>query len=91
MNKAQLIEHLASETGLTKADTERVLNSTLRHIKDSVKGSDDVTLVGFGTFTQLNRKPRMARNPRTGEPMQVPGSTVPKFRAGKAFLEDLSI
>lgn len=89
MNKAQLIESLSKKTGLTKADTERVLNATLEHIKDSVRKKDDVTLVGFGTFTQLNRKPRMGRNPRTGESISIPGSVVPKFRAGKAFLESL--
>ena len=90
MNKAQLVEQLASELSLTKADCERVLDSTIDTIKKSVKKGDDVTLVGFGTFTRAKRKARMGRNPQTGEAIKVPASTVPKFRPGKAFKEFLN-
>lgn len=90
MNKAQLVEHLASEVKITKADCERVLDSTLENIKKTVKKGDDVTLVGFGTFTRSKRKARTARNPQTGELIKVPASTVPKFRAGKDFKESLN-
>ncbi len=90
MNKAQLVEHLASEMELTKADCERVIDSAVETIKKAVKKGEDVTLVGFGTFTRSKRKARMGRNPQTGEPLKVPASTVPKFRPGKAFKESLN-
>ena len=64
MNKAQLVEQLASELEITKADCERVIDSTIEAIKKSVKKGDDVTLVGFGTFTKSKRKARTGRNPQ---------------------------
>jgi DNA-binding protein HU-beta len=90
MNKAQLVEQLASEMNLTKADCERVLDGTIEAIKKSVKKGDDVTLVGFGTFTRAKRKARTGRNPQTGEAIKIPASTVPKFRPGKAFKDYLN-
>ena len=90
MNKAQLVEHLASETKVTKADCERLLDHTIDYIKKAVKKGDDVTLVGFGTFTRSKRKARTGRNPQTGEAIKVPACTVPKFRPGKAFKEFLN-
>ena len=90
MNKAQLVEQLATEMEVTKADCERVLDATLDAIKTAVKKGDDVTLVGFGTFTRSKRKARMGRNPQTGEAIKVPACTVPKFRPGKAFKEFLN-
>ena len=90
MNKAQLVEQLASEVNITKADCERVIDSAIEAIKKSVKKGDDVTLVGFGTFTRAKRKARTGRNPQTGEAIKVPACTVPKFRPGKAFKEFLN-
>ena len=90
MNKAQLVEHLAGETKVTKADCERLLDHTIDYIKKAVKKGDDVTLVGFGTFTRSKRKARTGRNPQTGEAIKVPACTVPKFRPGKAFKEYLN-
>ena len=89
MNKAQLVEQLASDLSITKADCERVLDSTIEAIKKSVKKGEDVTLVGFGTFTRAKRKARTGRNPQTGEAIKIPASTVPKFRPGKEFKETL--
>jgi DNA-binding protein HU-beta len=85
MNKAQLVEQIAKTTSLTKTDVEAVLNSSLELIKKSVKKGDDVTLVGFGTFTKSKRKARAGRNPQTGKEIRIPAMTVPKFRAGKEF------
>ncbi len=85
MNKAQLVDHVSKETSLTKTDVESVLNSSLDLIKKSVKKGDDVTLVGFGTFTKAKRKARAGRNPQTGKEIRIPAMTVPKFRAGKEF------
>lgn len=90
MNKAQLVEHLSSEISLTKADCERIVESAIAAIKNTVREGDDVTLVGFGTFTRSRRKARMRRNPQTGAEIKVPACTVPKFRPGKAFKEYLN-
>lgn len=85
MNKAQLIESIAEACQLTKADTENVLNTCLETIKKAVKKGDDVTLIGFGTFTKSKRKARTGRNPQTGKEIKIPAMTVPKFRAGREF------
>ena len=90
MNKAQLVEHLLEEVSLTKTDCEKILDCTLETIRRSVKKGDDVTLVGFGTFTRSKRKARNGRNPQTGEAITVPACTVPKFRSGKVFKEFLN-
>ena len=89
MNKAQLVEKIAETTSLTKTDVENVLNSSIDLIKKSVKKGDDVTLVGFGTFTKSKRKARMGRNPQTGKEIKIPAMTVPKFRPGKEFKDSL--
>ena len=85
MNKAQLIETIAHASKMTKVDCESVLNSCLETIKKSVKKGDDVTLIGFGTFTKSKRKARIGRNPQTGKEIKIPAMTVPKFRAGREF------
>jgi DNA-binding protein HU-beta len=87
MNKAQLIEAVASSANVTKTDAENCLNAALDSIKKAVKKGDDVTLVGFGTFTKTKRKARMGRNPQTGKEIKIPAMTVPKFRAGREFKE----
>ena len=85
MNKAQLIEAVAKATKMTKVDAENVLNTALDTIKKSVKKGDDVTLIGFGTFTKSKRKAPMGRNPQTGKEIKIPAMNVPKFRAGREF------
>jgi DNA-binding protein HU-beta len=85
MNKAQLIEAVAKATKVTKVDAESVLNTALDTIKKSVKKGDDVTLIGFGTFTKSKRKARLGRNPQTGKEIKIPAMVVPKFRAGREF------
>ncbi len=85
MNKAQLIEAVVKTTKLTKVDAENVLNSALDAIKKSVKKGEDVTLIGFGTFTKTKRKARIGRNPQTGKEIKIPAMTVPKFRPGREF------
>ena len=90
MNKAQLVETLASEVSITKADCERLIDTMVETIKKTVKKGDDLTLVGFGTFTRSKRKARVGRNPQTGEAIKVPACTVPKFRPGKAFKDYLN-
>lgn len=85
MNKAELIELIASETKVTKAQAERMLDATLEGIKKTVKKGDEVKLVGFGTFTKAKRNARMGRNPQTGKAIKIPACWFPKFRPGAEF------
>ncbi len=87
MNKAQLVEKIATETKLTKAQTEQVLDQALETIKKTVAKGDDVKLVGFGTFSRGKRKARTGRNPQTGASISIPACKVPRFKAGKEFKE----
>lgn len=85
MTKAELIDKIASGTGLSKADASRALDSTLNSIRLALKKGQKVTLVGFGTFAVVKRKTRKGRNPRTGQVITIPAAKVPKFSAGKAL------
>lgn len=85
MNKTDLIERIAKETQLTKSSIEDAINTAIEIIKRSVKKGEDVTLLGFGTFTQTKRKERVGRNPQTGAEITIPAATVPRFRPGKEF------
>ena len=85
MNKAELIAAVAEHAGLSKKDTEKAVNSLIDTITDTLKGGDKVTLVGFGAFEVKQRAARMGRNPKTKEQISIPASTVPVFKAGKAF------
>ena len=90
MNKAQLIEKLAAKTQLSKTQSEQFLDATLEIIQKSVAKGDEVKLVGFGTFSKLTRTARTGRNPKTGAPVTIPGSKVPRFKPGKDFKDILN-
>lgn len=85
MNKAELIDSISKACKMSKSECESVLNSCLDSIKKAVKKGDDVTLIGFGTFTKTRRKARTGRNPQTGKEIKIPATTVPKFRPGREF------
>ena len=85
MNKAQLVERLASQTKLTKVQSENVLDAALEIIQDAVSAGEGVKLVGFGTFSLADRKARTGRNPQTGQTFNLPATRVPRFRPGKEF------
>ena len=85
MTKAELIDKIASGTGLSKADAARALDSTLNSVRLALKKGQKVTLVGFGTFAVVKRKSRKGRNPRTGQAITIPAAKIPKFSAGKAL------
>ena len=86
MNKGELIEAIAKVTE-TKVEAAKVLETTLTAITKSLKKGDPVTLIGFGTFKVVLRAPRKARNPQTGEPIDVPAKMVAKFKPSKAMKE----
>ena len=85
MNKAQLVERIASKTQVSKTDAEKFLDTTLSIITSAVTKGDDVKLVGFGTFEKTKRKARTGRNPQTGKEVRIDAAFVPKFRPGKEF------
>lgn len=89
MNKAQLVDAIAAQNGMTKTVVEETLNMALEIIKTTVRSGEDVTLVGFGTFTRGARQERAGRNPQTGEEMRIPAMVLPRFRPGKEFKEAL--
>jgi DNA-binding protein HU-beta len=85
MNKGDLIESVSADAGLSKADASRAVESMISAITAALKGGNQVSLVGFGTFTVKKRAARTGRNPRTGETIEIRASKVPGFRAGKAL------
>jgi DNA-binding protein HU-beta len=85
MNKGELIDVVAGEAGLSKADATRAVEAVLGAVTKALKSGDQVSLVGFGTFVAKKRAAREGRNPRTGEMIQIPASVVPGFKAGKAL------
>ena len=85
MNKTELIEAVAEATSVSKADTERVLNSLIDTVEGTVRKGEKVTIPGFGSFSVSDRKARTGRNPQTGEALKIAASRAPKFTAGSAF------
>ena len=90
MNKAELIETVAAEAGLTKSDAAGAVDAVSSTITQALAGGNAVTLVGFGTFAVTDRAARTGRNPRTGEAITIPASKNPKFKAGKALKDALN-
>ena len=87
MNKAELVEEVAGEVGLTKKDVNNVVDAVTSAITDSLAGGEKVTLVGFGTFQVQKRKARQGVNPKTGDKISIPAKNVPKFKAGRSLRE----
>ena len=87
MNKAELVEEVANQTGLTKKVSREAVDVIISAITDSLVREERVTLVGFGTFRVVERKARRGVNPRTREAIQIPAKKVPKFVPGKSLRE----
>ena len=85
MNKNDLVAAVADASGLTKADAAKACDAVFDTITSTMKGGAEVRLVGFGTFSVVQRKATTGRNPRTGETIQIPASKQPKFKAGKGL------
>jgi DNA-binding protein HU-beta len=90
MNKAELIEKLAGDAGITKTQANDALDAFTNSVVSSLKKGDRVTLVGFGTFSVSERAARNGRNPQTGEIIKIKARKVPKFKAGKEFSTKIS-
>ncbi|MBQ7801280.1 MAG: HU family DNA-binding protein [Oscillospiraceae bacterium] len=90
MNKTELIAAAAQSAGLTKKDTERVINAALDAITASLVAGDKVQLSGFGTFEVKAREARIGRNPHTKEAIEIPATNVPVFKASKALKDTVA-
>ena len=85
MNKQDLVAKIAKDTGATKSSAAAAVDSLLEGITRALKKGDAITFVGFGTFKTSQRRARLARNPRTGDPIKIPRRRVVRFTAGKAL------
>ena len=82
MNKAELIDSIASNSGLSKADAKKALDGFITSTTDALKKGDRISLVGFGSFSVSKRSARTGRNPQTGKEIKIPAKNVVKFKAG---------
>lgn len=82
MNKAQLIDAIAADAGLTKADAKKALDAFVKATSEALQDGDRVALVGFGTFSVNKRNARVGRNPKTGKPINIEAKNVVKFKPG---------
>ncbi|MFJ2986227.1 HU family DNA-binding protein [Collimonas sp. NPDC087041] len=85
MNKTELIEAIVTDSDISKAVAQRVLDSVVGHVIKAITKGDTVQLVGFGSFSSGKRAARVGRNPRTGEEIKIAAAKTVKFSAGKAF------
>ena len=90
MNKTELIAAVAEKTGMTKKDTERVINAAVDTITESMVKGEKVSMSGFGIFEAKAREARVGRNPRTKETIQIPATRLPAFKASKALKDTVS-
>ncbi len=89
MTKSDLIERLAGKAEVTRPRAEELVDFLLNDVTEALKNGEKVNISGFGTFTVSNRKARTGRNPKTGEPIEIPASRSAKFKAGKTLKEAL--
>jgi DNA-binding protein HU-beta len=87
MTKVDLIDQVAEKTELSKKEVEKLLETIITSIQNALKNGEKVSLTGLGTFVVKDKKARIARNPKTGEQVQVPAKKSPKFKPGKELKE----
>ena len=85
MNKAELVDAVATKADLSRSDAGSAVEAVFDTITNTLQKGDSVSLVGFGTFSVKRRAARTGRNPRTGEPLQIPATNAPGFKAGKGL------
>lgn len=87
MNRTELVRAIAEKTGQPLTGTEATVKALMDVIIEAVGKGEKVSLVGFGNFSTITRKARSGRNPANNKPIKIPAKTVPKFAAGKAFID----
>jgi DNA-binding protein HU-beta len=90
MNRKELVEAIASDSGISKSQAQAALDSLISNITGALKGGDKVSLVGFGSFSVSDRAAREGRNPATGKPIKIPAKKVARFSAGKALKDEIN-
>ena len=90
MNKTELVAAVAETIGMTKKDAERVINATVDTITETLTKGEKVQISGFGIFEVKAREARVGRNPRTSEPIQIPATRQPAFKASQALKNTIS-
>lgn len=90
MNKSELIDAIAASADISKAAAGRALDAMTDSVTTALKGGDQVTLIGFGTFSVKDRAARTGRNPQTGAEIQIKAAKVPSFKAGKALKDSVN-
>jgi len=90
MNKSELIDAVAADSGLTKADAGRAVESVIGAVTKTLKKGDEVSITGFGKFSVVKRAARLGVNPRTGERVKIKASKAPKFSAGATLKQAVS-
>jgi Bacterial nucleoid DNA-binding protein len=90
MNKTDLINSIATKSGLNKKNSEAALNAVIASVEETLKSGDKVVLVGFGTFEVRKRAARKGRNPQTKKEITIPASKAPVFKAGKVLKDKVN-
>ena len=90
MNKTELIEHISKRADISKAAAARALDAMCDAVRSSMRKGDSVAIVGFGTFAAEQRVARTGRNPRTGLPVKIKATRIPKFRAGRTLRDAIN-
>ena len=89
MNKAQLIDAIAADSSLSKADSKKALDSFIKAVAESLKKGDKIALVGFGSFSTSTRSARTGRNPQTGKTIDIAEKKVVRFKAGNELTDSV--
>lgn len=90
MNKAELIEAIANKAGLQKQEAKKALDAYIEVVTEQMVKKEEITLIGFGSLIPREQSQRLARNPKTGEPVMIKPRTTVKFKPGKYLLEAMN-
>jgi DNA-binding protein HU-beta len=90
MNKQELIDAIAAESGLSKKDSKEALDAIVKTVGVTLKKGDNISLVGFGSFTVIQKAARTGKNPQTGKPIQIAAKKAVKFRPGKELADSVN-
>ena len=91
MNKKELVSAVAQKTGIYQKDVNEVLDAIIENITSTLKAKEKITIIGFGTFKTQEKDSRLARNPKTGQEIKIPPTTIAKFKPGSALKNEINI
>ncbi len=91
MNKQELVDAIAAESGLSKKDSKEALDALVKTVGETLKKGDNIALVGFGSFSVIQKAARTGKNPQTGKPIDIAAKKAVKFRPGKELAEGVNV